>query len=140
MATRSTIAVVMPNGTVKQVYAHWDGYISHNGRILGEFYNTFEAAAALVELGDISVLAERIIPSGKHSFDTPEKGCTIFYGRDRAEPGTGPRSFRNVKQFMQDRQVEEFNYLFINGDWLVHDEYNNSTERLVVLLTEEEDA
>lgn len=122
MATRSTIAVIMPDKTVQQVYCHWDGYVSHNGRILTESYNTFEAAAALVALGDISVLTGRITPIGPHSFDKPEDGTTIYYGRDRGETGCDVRVFRDIKVFSKECQEEEFNYLFDNGRWLVSEE------------------
>ena len=39
MATRSTIALEFADGTVQQVYCHWDGYIDHNGKILFENYS-----------------------------------------------------------------------------------------------------
>ena len=35
----STIAMRYPDGHVKAVYAHWDGYPSHNGKILLEHYS-----------------------------------------------------------------------------------------------------
>ena len=38
MGTRSTIALEYADGTVHQVYCHWDGYLEHNGRILQEHY------------------------------------------------------------------------------------------------------
>ncbi len=34
MATRSTIALEFADGTVEQVYCHWDGYLDHNGALL----------------------------------------------------------------------------------------------------------
>ena len=34
MATRSTIALEFADGTIGQVYCHWDGYLQHNGRML----------------------------------------------------------------------------------------------------------
>lgn len=39
MSTRSTIAIEHADGTVKKVYCHYDGYISHNGKILAEQYS-----------------------------------------------------------------------------------------------------
>ena len=42
MATRSTIAIQLENGSINQVYCHWDGYLSNNGKILMEYYNNAE--------------------------------------------------------------------------------------------------
>ena len=56
MATRSTIAVEHADGTVSQVYCHWDGYLTHNGQILLDHYDTQEKAEQLVSLGSISSL------------------------------------------------------------------------------------
>ncbi len=39
MATRSTIALEFADGTIGQVYAHWDGYLAHNGKMLLEYYS-----------------------------------------------------------------------------------------------------
>jgi hypothetical protein len=58
MATRGTIAVQHADGTISQVYSHWDNYISHNGELLYKHYSTLEKVEALVAGGSISVLAE----------------------------------------------------------------------------------
>lgn len=42
MSTRSTIAIENEDGTIKKVYCHFDGYLSHNGRILAEQYNCYD--------------------------------------------------------------------------------------------------
>lgn len=39
MSTRSTIAIENANGTIKKIYCHFDGSISHNGKILAEQYS-----------------------------------------------------------------------------------------------------
>jgi hypothetical protein len=45
MGTRSTIALEFADGTVEQVYCHWDGYLSNNGKILQAHYmDPFEQA------------------------------------------------------------------------------------------------
>ena len=119
MATRSTIAVQHADGTVSQIYAHWDGYLEHNGRILFEAYNTQERAEALVALGSISSLDRSIDCPEGHSFATPAKGYTTFYGRDRGEKNTDPKKFRDFREYLQKFQDEEYNYLFRNGAWEV---------------------
>jgi hypothetical protein len=56
MGTRSTIALEFADGTVEQVYCHWDGYLAHNGKILaGHYINPFKVKE-LVALGGFSSL------------------------------------------------------------------------------------
>lgn len=58
MATRSTIAVEKEDGSVEQIYVHWDGYIEHNGVILQDNYDDYGKIVALIEKGNVSVLKE----------------------------------------------------------------------------------
>jgi hypothetical protein len=119
MATRSTIAVRHEDGTVSQIYCHWDGYLSHNGKLLMEHYNSLLGAEFLVSKGDLSVLAPRVTPDadrGIHTFDAPQNGVCVYYGRDRDETDTEPRRFDTRKDFINNCQREEYNYYF-NGDW-----------------------
>lgn len=127
MGTRSTIAVQHADGTVSQVYSHWDGYLDHNGKLLVAHYNTLELAEELVSLGDISSLGERIHPTAPlgigHSFDKPEPGVTIYYGRDRGEDGVAPQKFPSLTGsqagYMANGGGQEFDYIFFDGEWHV---------------------
>ena len=119
MATRGTISVELADGRVRSVYSHWDNYLDHNGKLLYEIYNTQDLAEALTELGDISSLRERIEPTGAHTFDNPQSDCTIYYGRDRGEEGTGPKYFPSVEAYKRDLNGEEYDYLFEDGEWTV---------------------
>ena len=56
MATRSTIAKEFEDGTIKQVYCHWDGYFDGVGTTLLKHYTNNEKLDQLLELGDISRL------------------------------------------------------------------------------------
>ena len=60
MATRSNIAYKTAEGKIRSVYCHWDGYPAYNGEVLKRFYNSFDRAVALVELGSISALKEHL--------------------------------------------------------------------------------
>jgi hypothetical protein len=73
MATRSLIGIKLDNEIVKTIYCHWDGYPEHNGQLLVNNYNSPSAVFDLLELGDLSSLAE-----------TPAS-CTAYH-RDRKEP------------------------------------------------------
>lgn len=60
MATRSLIGILKEENLVDYVYCHWDGYPSHNGKILLENYTTEEKVLELLEKGDLSCLGEEI--------------------------------------------------------------------------------
>ena len=66
MGTRSTIALEFADGTVEQVYCHWDGYLDHNGAILKEHYSNPFKLRELIDLGDLSSLRPEI--GTKHAF------------------------------------------------------------------------
>lgn len=81
MSTRSTIIVKLLNGTYKKIYCHWDGYLSNNGRILFHHYNSQELAESLVNLGDLSSLAESAnIPEGYTTANEKINGICQPYG------------------------------------------------------------
>jgi hypothetical protein len=119
MGTRSAIGV-MHGDKAKVVYCHSDGYIDHNGRILQEHYNSAKANH-LVALGDLSSLDSEVeIPEGTtHSFDDPQKGITIFYGRDRGESGCEFKVIHSDKELFETYDWCEYFYLMRNGVWLV---------------------
>ena len=127
MATRSTIAVAHEDGSVSQIYCHYDGYLSHNGKLLVENYNSLLAAEFLISKGALSVLAERVTPDRDciHSFDVAQNGVCVYYGRDRGETGTEPKVFASVADYKLYGQREEYNYLFIDGEWMYQEEVND---------------
>jgi hypothetical protein len=134
MATRSRIAMETEDGTVVSIYCHWDGYVEHNGSILHEHYGDPEKVKELIGLGDISFLKPEVTPTGPHSFDDPQDGVTVAYGRDRRETGVDPMSHASVSDFFNG-DIEEFGYLFTKeGEWLVKSAYSR-TEKDPVSLT-----
>ena len=120
MGTRSTIALEFADGTVQQVYCHWDGYLSHNGEILRDHYSDPFKLAELISIGDLSSLAPSIDKPAGHSFDSPVDGHTVFYGRDRGESGCNARKFKNLQDYFRNCQDEEYDYILTrNTGWLV---------------------
>ena len=106
MATRSTIAMEFTDGTVKQIYAHWDGYLAGNGNTLLQFYKTPEAVAELLALGDLSGLDKDI-------------ESTVFYERDRGETGVSARRFDSFEEYRLLGESESYNYIMREGIWYV---------------------
>jgi len=98
MGTRSMIGIEVPGSKrVKSVYCHWDGYLSHNGYILENFYNSSPKVNNLIALGDISSLGSEIgtkvdfdAVRDKEDYIDNEAGVSIarqclYYTRDRGE-------------------------------------------------------
>jgi hypothetical protein len=121
MGTRSTIALEYADGTVDQIYCHWDGYLDHNGAILRQYYADPFKVQKLMDLGDMSSLAENI--GTQHSFDSRVEDECTFYGRDRNEKGVGAKRFKDFQEYQREHQYEEYDYILrnVNGvaTWFV---------------------
>ena len=146
MGTRSRIGVMHGN-KVKSIYCHWDGYLSFNGRILQESYDSAKANE-LVALGDLSSLRANI--GEKHAFskhDVPaeeveafetltENWCT-FYGRDRGEKGTEFEVDHTFAEFLErvDGCGGDYYYIMENGQWYCGSMHERDAfyQRLVLL-------
>ena len=109
MGTRSTIALEFADGTVQQVYCHWDGYLDHNGRILQEHYSDPFKLRDLIDMGDMSSLGERI--GTQHAFEKAPEGECTFYLRDRKESGCGAKKFKDFEDYIENHQYEEYEYI-----------------------------
>jgi len=125
MATNSRIGKMLPDGTIKQIYCHWDGYIEGGvGETLVEHYNTDENIIALLELGDLSALAQNLNPTGEHSFDKPQANVCVAYGRDRGEDSSEVSAgVVTLDEWMKPfySTMADFYYLYNAGNWLVLD-------------------
>ena len=157
MSTRSRIGYVADDGKVISIYCHWDGYPSNNGNILLKSYTDLEKVKALISLGDISCLEAEIEPKAetapsryadmagdgkkkmvKHTYNTPQEGVVVAYGRDRGENPDiiKPRVDESVDAFTKS-DVEEWGYLFKDGKWFVIDGHVGANRRKLVPLTED---
>ena len=157
MATRSTIALEFADGTVGQVYCHWDGYLSNNGKILLNSYTDPFKLRELIDHGDISSLGNDI--GVKHPFDNPAMygtpayeeykeqygEMTKFYGRDRGETGVEARYFKDFADYVKNHQYEEYEYILrTDGVWYVNqagesDGYEPLLEAYIEVLREQND-
>ena len=138
MGTRSTIALEFADGTVEQVYCHWDGYLEHNGKILAEHYSDPFVLRDLIDMGDMSSLGKVI--GKKHPFgpaynetniekkakvqkevdEAREAGYTTFYKRDRGEEGCESKKFVDFQDYLAHHQYEEYEYILRkDGNWYV---------------------
>ena len=154
MGTRSTIALEFADGTVEQIYCHWDGYLEHNGKILAEHYSDPFKLRDLIDMGGISSLGKVI--GKKHPFGPAynetdivkkakiqkevdkarEAGYTTFYARDRGEDLT-KEQFVDFQDYLAHHQYEEYEYILRkDGNWYVK-QHDNEFELLVPALAKE---
>lgn len=130
MGTRSDIIVHLSDDTWARIYCHWDGHIEHNGRILHRHYNSQEKAEALIALGDLSVLGEKIgiehpfewrsrTQPGSALYKRYEKMC-LAYGRDRKERDAEAVRGASIYEVWPPADTwTEFTYVWDQGKWWV---------------------
>ena len=127
MGTRSAIGYKTDEGKVRAKYSHYDGYVAGCGKTLQDHYTQARKIAQMVELGDQSYMDKEIfpMPGSGHSFETPEEGVTIFYGRDRGESNVEAVEFDTVQEFVEYYTGSgcEYFYLHTAAGWIVHDRY-----------------
>jgi len=105
MGTRSTIALEYADGTVGQVYCHWDGYLDNNGQILYTHYQDPFKVRELLDNGDMSSLGSDIA------------GCTFYKERGEECP---QHMFTDYADYIREHQYEEYEYILRrDGNWYV---------------------
>ena len=136
MATRSNIFVKLTDNTYGRIYCHWDGYPTHNGKILQKFYKTHSKCKSLVKLGNISSLRRKLRPTKGiiHTYENPQEDVVVAYGRDRGEKGqkmrivaaTTPEEVRHAMKMDGDNWDIEYFYVFDGSEWFVFADPNHA--------------
>jgi hypothetical protein len=105
MGTRSTIALEYADGTIGQIYCHWDGYLDHNGKILRDYYTDPFKVRNLLDGGDMSSLSETVA------------GCSFYSERGETCP---QRMYKDFQEYQRECQREEYDYILRrDGKWYV---------------------
>ena len=122
--TSAGIGMKMPDGSIKAVRLNSDGYPGHTGAILAGWYKSEDRVKALLDLGELSCLGERL------DSDDPNRGdLTIAYGRDAGEEAMFPaQTFASVDDYYhngESRMSADYLYLYEDGRWLVYGLYND---------------
>jgi hypothetical protein len=111
MGTSSMIGVYnQEDGSVTATYCHYDGYLSYNGRLLSQSYNTPEKAAAVANAGYLSGLTEHLDVDLENAVHKDEK----------------PVVYNSVKTFLtcgDNHCGADFLYLFDGEAWFFTDTY-----------------
>ena len=113
MATRSTIAMEFADGTVEQIYCHWDGYLEHNGKILFNHYVDPYKTRELIDMGGISSLCNTI--------EETKQGAYHFWRGEELRV----EKFNDFQDYLAHHQYEEYEYILRkDGHWYVqaHDD------------------
>jgi len=140
MSTRSSITYKNEDGKFVTIYCHYDGYVSHNGVILQEAYDTLDKVKKLVSGGDLSVLGR--------SCDKPEDGAEDedgsnfckYYIRDmdREEEHNAVRVIDDYSDLLLEWQYD-YHYLFKDGQWYVMSIFGGGCLKPVVDAIEDVD-
>ena len=112
MGTRSTIALEFADGTVEQVYCHWDGYLEGNGAMLLQHYMDPFKVKKLLALGGFSSLEASVEDTKKTAYTQRGEDLSI-------------EKFKDFEDYKANHQYEEYEYILrnINGIavWFVAD-------------------
>jgi len=112
MSTRSNIAIELPDGKVKAIYVHSDGYPNGVGHCLLQFWRHEINAKKLFAFGNASSLGSDL------------KECS-FYARDWGRDEEKARTYNNEWCFLNEMSGDifiEYIYLFKKGKWYVSEQ------------------
>ena len=98
MGTRSTIALEFADGSVSQVYCHWDGYLENNGMILNTYYTDPFKVQKLLDLGGFSSLRETVVETAEGAYSQRGEEVTI-------------NRYKDADEYFDCSQQEEYDYL-----------------------------
>jgi len=89
----------MTDGTIKSAHVWRDGYPDTLGVTLAEHYDSQEAATALIALGDLIDVMERL-------------------DKCRVEENTEPRMYKTFAAYQREREDDiRYKYIFRDGKW-----------------------
>jgi hypothetical protein len=103
MGTRSTIALEFADGTVEQVYCHWDGYLSNNGRILKDSYMDPFKVKELLALGGFSSLEDTVEATAEQAYTQRGEDLAI-------------EKYKDIEDYYASVCGEEYDYI-LSMNW-----------------------
>ena len=112
MSTRSNIAIELPDGKVKAIYVHSDGYPNGVGHCLLKYWRFQPQVETLFKYGNASSLGSTL------------KECS-FYTRDWGRDEEDARTYNNEWCFLNALSGDifiEFIYLFKKDKWYVSEQ------------------
>ena len=116
MSTHATIARENYDGTVDTIYCHFDGYLSHVGRVLLEHYADPFKIDHLIDLGNISCLgyttdSQPPAVLAPDQFPAMDRNYTIAYERDKDEDDQQAITFTDMESFLNYDDASHYTYV-----------------------------
>ena len=121
MPKHASIAIIHDDWSTDAIYNHWDGNLSGLGMKLVKYYIDKNSVQELINLGNVSYVGLELKPNTPtRSFDKPERGITVAYGRDRGDTNQQAIHFDNFKDYCKSTMIQEYNYVFYLGHWYIY--------------------
>ena len=125
MSTNSRIGKLLPDGRVRAITCHWDGYVEGGvGEELLKYYSDSTKIDSLLDLGNLSALGKEI--GEQQDFDdftSQNQNWCLAYGRDRGESKMESKIV-SLEEF-QTNLNWPYLYLFKEGEWTFRDTYGD---------------
>ena len=137
MSTHSSIAILLKDGSVKSIYCHFDGFLSHVGSILLGHYNEYDKAEELISLGYLSSLdvhpnplpeapesgfsgmgRPRILLAEEHSRYQSQEGVTVAFHRDCGDDFI-QNVYVSLDDYNKNAKLRSYNYLYKEDGWFI---------------------
>jgi hypothetical protein len=126
MGTHARIGKLLPDGKVRSIYCHYDGYLQGGvGEDLSSHYQNESKVDALLDLGNLSGIGKEI--GEKQDFNDFTKQNVhwcLAYGRDRGQKGQEATFTESEEEYSKDGDYP-YIYLYKNGEWWFKDTYQD---------------
>ena len=124
MSTRSRIGYQLPDESILSVYCHYDGYPEFNGKHLVERHNNRQAAAELVNGGDMSCV-----------YDSDDNPTPVHYtARGESINDVQPRLDMNDDSYLSKATGEEYHYVYtLDNQWVCYHMHQFTDDRPEVI-------
>jgi hypothetical protein len=125
MSTNSRIGKLLPDGRVRTITCHWDGYVPGGvGEDLLKYYSDSSKVDSLLDLGNLSALGKEIGEQQNfNDFTSQNQNWCLAYGRDRRESNMESKIV-SLEEF-QTNLNWPYLYLFKEGEWTFRDTYGD---------------
>jgi hypothetical protein len=126
MGTHSRIGKLLPDGKVRSVYCHYDGYVHGGvGEDLLTHYQDESKIDALLDLGNLSGIGKDI-GEKQDFYDIPNLNSDwcLAYERDRGQAGQEAVIVESEDEYLKEGNCS-YIYLYKNGEWFFKDTYQD---------------
>lgn len=116
MSTRAYICIQKENKLLG-IYCHMNGYLTYTGSILFDYYQNEQKIKQLINLGDLLIIKPKLYPNKKstHTFQNPQIGISLFYGRDNNQ--NNHLKIINLNTIYQQFWIEHLYYYAKDHKW-----------------------